>query len=215
MWTTGFSRIGQRMRCGEYADKADGRLRCPQRIRQRHRSSIRARWNSPRKSEPMTLATARPSRWSILLMVAAAACALSRTPPSPELAGTSSPTGCDAWFEIGGTFSRVNDVRYTLQNRSTGPQCPATRVVVLFSGQLRSAAFRVSTPAGWRRRDVPCETGGGVCGFEWRTRHGVLPGAELPGFGLVYDPAEAPLPRSWIVDVGRRRVEMPIGTAGG
>lgn len=160
-------------------------------------------------------ANAAFSRWPILLMVAFAACALSRKAASPELAGTSSPTGCDAWFHIGGAFSRVNDVSYTLQNRSTGPECPATRIVVLFSGQLRPAAFRVSTPAGWTRHDVPCETGGGVCGFEWRTRHGVLPGAALPGFGLAYDPAEAPLPRSWIVDVGRRRVEMAIGTVGG
>jgi hypothetical protein len=161
------------------------------------------------------LANAAFSRWPILLMVAVAACALSRKAASPELAGTSSPTGCDAWFEIGGTFSRVNDVRYNLQNRSTGPDCTASRVVVLFSGQLRPAAFRVSTPAGWNRHDVPCETGGGICGFEWRTRHGVRPGTELDGFGLAYDPAEAPLPRSWIVDVGRRRVEMLIGTVGG
>jgi hypothetical protein len=162
------------------------------------------------------LANAGFSRWPILLMVAVAACALSRKATSPELAGTSSPTGCDAWFEIGGTFSsRLSDVRYSLQNRSTRPECPATRVVLLFSGQLRPAAFRVSTPAGWKRHAVPCETGGGVCGFEWRTRHGVLPGTELPGFGLAYDPAKAPLPRSWIVDVGRRRVEMLIGTAGG
>jgi len=155
-------------------------------------------------------------RWPILLMVALAACALSRKTASPELAGTSSPTGCDAWFEICGTFSsRLSDVRFSLRNRSTGPDCPATRVVVLFSEQLRSAAFRVSTPAGWKRHDVPCETGGGICGFEWRTRHGVLPGTELPGFGLAYDPAETPGPRSWIVDVGRRRVQMGIGTARG
>jgi hypothetical protein len=162
------------------------------------------------------LANAGFSRWPILLMVAVAACALGRRAASPELPGTSSPTGCDAWFEIGGTFSGVNwDVRYRLQNRSTGPACPATRVVVLFSKQLRPTAFRVSTPAGWTRHDFPCETGGGVCGFEWRARHGVLPGTELSGFGLAYDPAQAPLPKSWIVDVGRRRVEMGIGIAGG
>ena len=166
----------------------------------------------PRALIVTALANAGFSRWPIILMVAVAACAVSRKGTSPELAGTSSPTGCDAWFEMGGTFSRVNDVRYSLQNRSTRPECRATRVAVLFSGQLRPAAFRVSTPAGWKQHDVPCERGGGVCGFEWRTRHGVLPGYQLPGFGLAYDPAEAPLPRSWVVDVGRRRVEMLIGT---
>ena len=127
------------------------------------------------------LSNARFFWWPALFVVAAAACASGRAARLPELSGTSSPTGCDAWFEIGGTFSRLNDVRYVLRNRSTGPECPATRVVVLFSGQLRPAAFRVSAPPGWTRHVVPCEKGGGVCGFEWRARHGVLPEQPQPG----------------------------------
>jgi hypothetical protein len=128
--------------------------------------------------------------------------------------GTPSPTGCDSWVEIGGTFSRTNHVHYTLINRSTGRHCLATRVVVLFSGRLRREAFRISTPPGWIAFQAPCRTGG-VCGFGWRTRHGVPPGEQRSGFGLAYDPADAPLPREWLVDVGPRRLLMPIGTVGG
>jgi hypothetical protein len=153
--------------------------------------------------------------WPLLFVVAIARCAPVQPDVSPEMAGTSSPTGCDAWFEIGGTFSRVSNVRYTLENRSVNPECLATRAMVLFSGRLRRAAFRVSAPSGWTTRDVPCRTGAGICGFEWRARDGVLPGRQLGGFGLEYDPAAVPRPVSWIVDVGRRRVEMTIGAVGG
>jgi hypothetical protein len=131
----------------------------------------------------------------------------------PSLAGTPSPTGCDAWFEIGGSFARTNDVHYTLINRSTHRQCLATRIVVLFEARVRPEAFHVSTPPGWIAFGAPCQTGG-VCGFGWRTRHGVPPGEQRSGFGLAYDPADAPLPREWVVDVGRRRLNMPIGTVG-
>jgi len=132
----------------------------------------------------------------------------------PLLTATPSPPGCDAWVEIGGTFSRTNDVNYTLINRSTRRQCRATRVVVLFSTRLRPEAFRVSTPAGWIAFDAPCHTGG-ICGFGWHTRHGVAPGAQRTGFGLSYDPTDAPVPHEWSVDVGHRRVRMPIGTVSG
>jgi hypothetical protein len=140
----------------------------------------------------------------------ATSCAANRQ-VQPSLAGTPSPTGCDAWVEIGGTFSRTNHVQYTLVNRSTRRHCLATRVVVLFSARLRPEAFRVSTPPGWIAFDAPCKTGG-ICGFGWYTRHGLAPGAQRSGFGLAYDAGDAPLPREWAVDVGRRCVQMPIGT---
>jgi hypothetical protein len=147
------------------------------------------------------------------LALAIASCA-TNGPLQTAIPGTPSPTGCDAWVEIGGTFSRTNDVHYTLVNRSTRRQCLATRLVVLFSARLRREAFRVSTPPGWIAFDAPCTTGG-ICGFGWYTRQGLVPEAQRTGFRLVYDPADAPLPREWVVDVGRRRVQMPIGTVGG
>jgi hypothetical protein len=132
-----------------------------------------------------------------------------------DLAGTPSPIGCDAWFEIGGSFSRLNEIRYTLRNRSTNPACAATQATVLFAGPLARAAVRVSSPPGWTSHDVPCDVGGGVCGIDWKTRLGVRPGEELRGFGLAYESVGAPRQRVWIIEVGRRRVEMPIGTVGG
>jgi hypothetical protein len=43
----------------------------------------------------------------------------------------------------------------------------------------------------------------------------VPPGHALSGFGLSYVAADAPAQKSWIVDVGQRRVEMAIGSVGG
>ena len=154
--------------------------------------------------------------WLILGVVATAACAPLRGTTAPELAGTPSVIRCDAWFGIGGTFSRLNDGRYTLGNRSTSSACFATRVVMLFDGPLRPAAFRVSVPSGWMVREVPCQPDGGVCGFEWRAHGGgVPPGEQLAGFGLAYDPAGVPQPKAWLIDVGPRRIEMPIGRVAG
>jgi hypothetical protein len=178
-----------------------------------------ARKRSPDCREAMSI-DAVSSRWPILLLVFVAACASTRvvgggTETGTELAGTPSASGCDAWFEVSGTFARQHDIRYTLRNRSTNPACSATGATVLFSGQLSRATVRVSAPPGWTTRDVPCQTGGGVCGIEWRTRDGVLAGHELPGFGLTYPATKSPRQKVWIVDVGGRRVEMPIGTVGG
>lgn len=163
-------------------------------------------------SESLRLARSQPLATACLALVLAS-CATNGW-VHRDLAGTPSPTGCDAWLEIGGTFARTNDVHYTLINRSTRGPCLATRVVVQFSARVRPEAFRVSAPPGWIAFDAPCHTGG-VCGFGWRTRHGVPPGEQRSGFGLAYDPADAPLPREWWVDVGRTRLRMPIGTVGG
>jgi hypothetical protein len=151
----------------------------------------------------------------LVAVLVTAACAPLARVATPELAGTPSSTGCDAWFNIGGTFARMNDVGLALTNRSTNRACLATRVQFLFAGPVRAAAVRVTTPAGWASREVPCDTGGGVCGFEWRTDSaGVEPGRTRTGFGLTYDPADTPLAKLWIVDVGRRRVQLPIVTVG-
>lgn len=152
----------------------------------------------------------------VILVVMAMSTCTSLGRPATEVPGTPSSTGCDAWFEIQGTFSQRDDIRYTLRNRSTNPRCSAARVHVLFVSKLRSEMFRVSVPPGWTSRAVSCSRGPGSCGFEWRADEGgVPPGQELRGFGLSYVAADAPYPKSWIVDVGRRRVEMPIGTVGG
>lgn len=153
---------------------------------------------------------------ALLFVLAITACAPLRHVSTPEPAGTPSSTGCDAEFEIGGACARVNDLRFTLMNRSTSRSCLATRVLFLFEDPLRPAAIRVTTPTGWTSREVPCETGGGARGFEWRTDlAGVMPGHALAGFGLTYDQASAPFAKSWMVDLGRRRVIAMIGTAGG
>lgn len=151
----------------------------------------------------------------ILAVMTMSACA-SRMPAATEVAGTPSSTGCDAWFETRGTSSQRNDFQYTLRNRSTNPRCAATRVQVLFVSALRPEVFRVTVPSGWTSRVVPCSMEPGSCGFEWRaTESGVPPGQELGGFGLSYVAADAPDSQSWIVDVGRRRVEMRYGIVGG
>jgi hypothetical protein len=87
-------------------------------------------------------------------------------------------------------------------------------VVVMFEEQLPPGLVRASALFGWLIADVPCPTGGGVCGVEWHTRNGVRPGDELSGFGLTYDSAKTPRQERWIVDVGRRRVQMFSGTVG-
>ncbi len=153
---------------------------------------------------------------ALLLVSCVVACATGRGISSPpEFAGTPSSTGCDGWFEIGGTFSRRNDVRYELRNRSTGPACLAKRVTVLFESRLPPSVFRVSTPSGWLAKDVPCENDEGVCGIEWHSQVGVGPGQALGGFGLAYDSRMGVRPKVWIIDLGRRRVKKPIGTVGG
>jgi hypothetical protein len=141
--------------------------------------------------------------WLVLVLGTQAACASSRgAGSSTELAGTPSSTGCDAWFAIGGKFSQMNDVRYTLKNRSRNPVCLASRVVVVFEARLSPGLVHASAPVGWTTTYVPCQTSGGVCGVEWRTRHG-------------YDSTRTPRQKLWIVEVGRRRVQMSIGTVGG
>lgn len=152
---------------------------------------------------------------AIVAITAISACA-SPGRPATEISGTPSPTGCDAWFASQGTYSQRNDIRLTLQNRSTNPRCTATRVQLLYVNAIRAEGFKVSTPAGWTSREVRCASGQGVCGFEWRAKEaGVRAGQALPGFGLSYIQADQPRPKSWIIDVGRRRVEMPIGTVAG
>jgi hypothetical protein len=133
-----------------------------------------------------------------------------------EISGTPSATGCDAWFASQGRFSRQNDIRFTLQNRSINPQCSATRVQYLFVTALRTERFKVAVPTGWTSRELRCPGAPGFCGFEWRANGvGVPAGQTLQGFGLSYLSVDAPNAKSWIIDVGRRRVEMPIGNVGG
>jgi hypothetical protein len=76
---------------------------------------------------------------------------------------------------MGGTFSRLSDARYTLRNRSTNAACVATSTTVLFAEPVRPGALRVSAPAGWTTRDVPCQDGGGFCGVEGPRVRACLP----------------------------------------
>jgi hypothetical protein len=151
----------------------------------------------------------------ILGFVVMPACALRGRTPT-EISGTPSATGCDAWFASQGTFSRRNEIGFTLQNRSTKPQCSATRVQYLFVTALRTERFRVAVPPGWTSRELRCPKAPGFCGFEWRANGaGVPAGQALQGFGLSFLSVDASNAKSWVIDVGRRRVEMPIGNVGG
>jgi hypothetical protein len=153
---------------------------------------------------------------AMVVATMAIGCASRPNVVATEISGTPSPTGCDAWFEIGGTFSRQNELRFTLENRSSGGRCIANRVQLLFQSKIQTQGVRVSAPAGWRSREVSCTFGGGWCGYEWfAVGEGVRAGLKLSGFGATYVPSDQPLLRSWIVDLGRRRVEMLIGTVGG
>lgn len=170
----------------------------------------------------------RPSRLSSLLLLFAlvSACAgrSLELPPVPapkaestEPTGSSSPTQCDAWFNINGSFEfGLNDLRLTLSNRSLRSTCAATRVTWRFEGPVTLAEVSATAPPTWTVGSLPCGDGGDVCGIDWRaTDAGVLPGQDLAGFGLRYNPLTTARPKSWTVAVGRRFVEMPISVLGG
>lgn len=129
---------------------------------------------------------------------------------------THQSTACDAFFAIGGSFVfGRNDLRLVLSNTSSDAQCVAPRVQWLFAGPIRTAEMTVTSPPSWTTHELPCAEGPATCGVEWQaTDTGVLPGQELSGFGLRYNPLNTPRPRSWVVHVGERRVEMPIGVMG-
>lgn len=117
---------------------------------------------------------------------------------------------------IGGSFMfALNDLRLTLINRSSDAHCVASRVQWLFEGRIRTAEMTITSPPSWTSHGLLCTDGVGVCGVEWRAADtGVLQGRDLPGFGLRYNPSSSPRPKSWVVFVGRRQVEMPIGSVG-
>lgn len=152
----------------------------------------------------------------IAMSAVAIGCASRSSPIATQISGSPSPTGCDGWFEIGGTFNSRNDLRFTLENRSSNVDCIATRVLILFSSAIRTPGISVSAPSGWRSREVRCASGDGKCGYEWSAvEQGVPKGGRLGGFGMTYIQTEQPYLKSWIIDLGRRRVEMPIGTVSG
>lgn len=139
-----------------------------------------------------------------------------RGPLATEISGTPSRTGCDAWFASQGTYSQRNDVRFTLQNRSANTRCVARSVQYWFVSAIVPERFRVSGPPGWSVRAMACPRSKGSCGFEWQSDGaGVSAGQQLGGFRMSYLSVEAPNARSWIIDLGRRRVEMPVGNVAG
>jgi hypothetical protein len=152
---------------------------------------------------------------SVLALSGLAACAfVGGAGRGVEVAGTPSPSGCDAWFNLGGRFGPVkNDIQFTLSNKSESRDCRATRVIVLFMSPVRRDAIQVSTPIGWAGSYARCESGDGTCGVVWRSRVGVPAGESVSGFGIQCD--SSLLLKIWTVDVGRRRVAMPIGHVGG
>ncbi len=137
-------------------------------------------------------------------------------PPAASVERVNESRECDAWFSIGGSFVfALNDLHLTLSNRSSDARCVATRVQWLFESSVPPSATTITTPATWTSDYLPCGDRPGTCGVEWRaTDTGVLPGQDLSGFGLRYNPLNTPRPTSWVVHVGERQVEMPIGAMG-
>jgi hypothetical protein len=152
-----------------------------------------------------------------VVAMAAMSCASRVAVLATEVPGTPSATGCDAWFNGRNTSSpQQNQIRFTLENRSSNSRCVASRVQLLFRSAILLDGIRVVTPSGWRRRELACASGPGWCGYEWMALDtGVPAGGHQAGFGITYVPGEQPLMKSWIVDLGRRRVEMPTGAVGG
>lgn len=137
-------------------------------------------------------------------------------PPATSVERVNEFRECDAWFSIGGSFVfALNDLRLTLSNRSSDARCVATRVQWRFAGPIQTAEMTITSPASWTTHTLPCAEGPPTCGVEWQAPDtGVLPGQELSGFGLRYNFLNTPRPTSWVVHVGERQVEMPIGAMG-
>ena len=157
----------------------------------------------------------RLDRILMLVLSGCVACASSANRANrPDAAGMASPMVCDAWFEIGGTFGpSQDDFVFTLVNRSTSDGCRATRVAIVFETAISRDAIRVSTPAGWAATNTPCDSAKWVCGVTWQAANGLRPGLSQTGFGMTS--SESRLLKAWVVDVGRRRVSMPIGHVSG
>lgn len=136
--------------------------------------------------------------------------------PAASVERENEPRECDAWFSIGGSFVFArNDLRLTLSNRSSGARCVATRVQWLFAGPIRTSEMTITAPASWSTYMLPCAEGPATCGVEWQAADtGVFQGQDLSGIGLRYNPLNTPRPTSWVVHVGERQVEMPIGAMG-
>ncbi len=159
--------------------------------------------------------TRRRVVWLLIAVPLAACGGLSHINAPYEIAGAPSATGCDGWFNLGGRSEPSGYTHaFTLQNRSTTATCRAQRVTLLFHRGIARTAIRLSSPPGWTMVTVPCQEQPLVCGVVWSSAPGVPAGGSLRGFGLWYGQPGGLL-RIWIIDVGRRRVAVPIGTVGG
>jgi hypothetical protein len=134
--------------------------------------------------------------------------------PDWEPSGSTSSTGCDSWFENRGRSERGRyDSTFTLENRSTSPECIARRVTIWMAAPVAREALTLTTPPGWTLTILPCPGTTSVCGWAWHHPDGVAPSSVARGFGLVY---HAPVRlRLWQIEVGSRRVGMPYGYVGG
>ncbi|MBP1775527.1 MAG: hypothetical protein H6Q86_1533 [candidate division NC10 bacterium] len=98
-------------------------------------------------------------------------------------------------------------------SRAEAAKCQARRVTLLLTRPALREVTTVTTPKGWTVAETPCTEPERVCGYVWRSKRGVAPGESQAGFGIgLFPPSRLKI---WIVDVGKRRVEMPIGYVGG
>jgi hypothetical protein len=138
----------------------------------------------------------------LLLYLAAllsAGCALQRhnyAPPSE---------GCSGRVEISEEEGPTS-VTYELivTNDSTDKTTNATRVDVMFDDAPYPT--RVSSPDGWTAFIRLCRDGQRVCGIEWRSCPGLVPGKTVPGFAATFASDGAPRRRGWSLDVGECQV---------
>ena len=134
--------------------------------------------------------------------------------PDWEWPRSPSSTGCDAWFASGGrSEAGRHENAFTLENRSTSPECVARRVTIWMASPVARDAIKLTTPPGWALTIIACPGASSVCGWTWHHSDGVPPSAVAREFGLVYHyPVRL---RLWQIEVGPRRVGMPDGYVGG
>ena len=113
--------------------------------------------------------------------------------------------GCAGHVEI--TTQEVEGFlthRLLVRNDSTNRTTNATRLNV----SLDDAPYpvEVSSPAGWTAFIRLCSGGRRVCGIEWQSCPGLVPGMTLEGFAVRFAANMAPRILGWSLDVGECQV---------
>ena len=120
---------------------------------------------------------------------------------------------CDArvefWGWVGSSEMTRDRALFEVVNSSTREKCRASRVTLIAVRPIDEDLVRIATPEGWTAVRLPCTSGEGVCGVEWRHPSGIPPGQSQRGFGLLAPRMQTPRLTSLVVQVG----DNPIAIA--